>query len=203
MRSKHLDQRGRLKLIQIAVILVCSVLLVSEPGISNASVAHAVFEAIGFALVLACVGGRLWCILYIGGRKNDELIAIGPFSMTRNPLYFFSTIGAVGVGMTFGSLLVAAALGIVAYLIFRATIIREAAHLTAIFGTAYQTYAAATPRFWPNPFLYADKPEWLFMPAALRSTFRDGLFFFAIAPAVELLELLQAADVMPVFFKIY
>lgn len=201
--AKHVDQRGRLKLIQTVVVLVCGILLVSEPIIPNTSLAHAAIEAIGFTFVLACVGGRLWSILYIGGRKNDELIDIGPFSMTRNPLYLFSTLGAVGVGLMFGSFVVAVALGIGAYLIFRATGNREAKHLRLIFGAAYEAYELATPRFWPNPYLYKDRPQWLFTPSALQKTFRDGLFFLAIFPAVELLELLQGSGVMPVVFRIY
>lgn len=201
--SKHLDQRGRLKLIQIVVVLVCGLILVSEPVVPNTSLAHAAIEGIGFTFVLACVAGRLWSILYIGGRKNDELIDIGPFSMTRNPLYLFSTLGAVGVGLMFGSFVVALTLGIGAYLIFRSTGNREARHLRSLFGTAYEAYELSTPRFWPNPYLYKDRPQWLFTPSALQKTFRDGFFFLAIFPAVELLELLQGSGVMPVVFRIY
>jgi protein-S-isoprenylcysteine O-methyltransferase Ste14 len=36
---------------------------------------------------------RLWCSLYISGYKNSQLITSGPYSLCRNPLYFFSFVG--------------------------------------------------------------------------------------------------------------
>jgi len=53
-------------------------------------------------ILLAGVGalGRLWCSLYIGGRKTHELVSAGPYGWCRNPLYLFSLIGALGVGLS-------------------------------------------------------------------------------------------------------
>ena len=54
-------------------------------------------------MLLACfmagIGafGRIWCSLYIAGYKNNVLVIEGPYSMCRNPLYFFSFIGGLGV----------------------------------------------------------------------------------------------------------
>lgn len=123
--------------------------------------------------------------------------------MTRNPLYFFSTVAAVGMGLVFGSIIVAGILGLVAYLVFRSTGKREADHLLRIFGPTYRAYADATPAFWPNPRLYIDKPKWLFSPPALRSTFLDGLWFLAIFPGLELLEFMHADRTLPVLLRLY
>src|SRR6478736_6292629 len=49
----------------------------------------------------------------------------GPFSMTQNPLYFFSTVGAAGIGLMFGSVLAAALLGLGSFLVFRFTARKE------------------------------------------------------------------------------
>ena len=65
-------------------------------------------EWVGIALILVCIAGRTWCTAYIGGRKKRELVTTGPYSIVRNPLYVFTLIGAVGVGLQFGSLIVAA-----------------------------------------------------------------------------------------------
>jgi hypothetical protein len=153
--------------------------------------------------VLVCFLGRLWSILYVGGRKNDELVVSGPFSMTRNPLYFFSTVGAVGIGLMFGSVLAGAMLGLASFLVFRFTARREAEFLAGRFGDAYKTYAARTPRFWPNPMLYRDQDQWLFSTSALRSTFRDGLYFLAVFPLIEAVEYLRMAGMLPSFFTVY
>lgn len=51
-------------------------------------------------MVLVAIGslGRMWCSVYIAGYKDRTLITQGPYSVCRNPLYFFSTFGALGVG---------------------------------------------------------------------------------------------------------
>ena len=46
----------------------------------------------GFILVVFGCFGRIWASLYIEGNKTKNLITAGPFSMVRNPLYFFSLI---------------------------------------------------------------------------------------------------------------
>ena len=56
-------------------------------------------ELAGFAAVMTAVLGRVWCALYIAGRKNAELCQDGPYSFVRNPLYVFSFVGAVGVAV--------------------------------------------------------------------------------------------------------
>jgi protein-S-isoprenylcysteine O-methyltransferase Ste14 len=202
-KSTYLDQHRRLHIVQLGAALALCLLAVSRPGIAEASVFHELIEYAGFCLVLAGVGGRLWSILYIGGRKNEQLVTIGPFSLTRNPLYFFSTVGATGAGLVFGSFIVAAALGAAVYLVFRAASHREASHLAAIFGAEYQAYAASTPMFWPHFTRYVDRPEWQFTPSALRRTFLDGLCFLAVFPGLELLEMLREVGALPVLLTLH
>jgi protein-S-isoprenylcysteine O-methyltransferase Ste14 len=202
-KSGKVDQHGRLRTVQAGVVLILALLAVSVPAIAEGSTTHEVIEGVGLAGVIAAILGRLWCILYIGGRKSSELVSTGPFSVTRNPLYFFSTVGAVSAGLIFGSLVVASLLGAATYLVFRSTANREAEYLAVAFGSDYQAYAEVTPSFLPNPRLYHDKPVWQFSPPALYSTFRDGLWFLAIFPALEALEVLHLDNTLPVFFKLY
>ena len=61
---------------------------------------------IGIILVGIASLGRLWCSLYIAGYKTDNLVTEGPYSMCGNPLYFFSFIGALGIGFASETLLV-------------------------------------------------------------------------------------------------
>ena len=51
---------------------------------------------LGFVLVVFGSFGRIWASLYIEGNKTKNLITAGPFSMVRNPLYFFSLIMLIG-----------------------------------------------------------------------------------------------------------
>ncbi|MEG0818380.1 MAG: isoprenylcysteine carboxylmethyltransferase family protein, partial [Brevundimonas sp.] len=68
------------------------------------TVLHEGLEAFGLALIAVCIVGRAWCSLYIGGRKKAEIVNRGPYSISRNPLYIFSFMGAFGVGAQTGSL---------------------------------------------------------------------------------------------------
>ncbi|WP_245307485.1 isoprenylcysteine carboxylmethyltransferase family protein [Mesorhizobium sp. AA23] len=123
---KAFDQHKRLIVVQVAAVTAIVLLLFAKPFLSEGSSGHELMETAGFGFVLVCFLGRLWSILYVGGRKNDELVVSGPFSMSRNPLYFFSIIGAVGIGLMFGSVLAAAMLGLASFLVFRFTAGREA-----------------------------------------------------------------------------
>ena len=200
---KAFDQHKRLIVVQAAAVFAVILLLFSRPALAEGSNGHEVVETIGFAMVLICFLGRLWSILFVGGRKNDELIVSGPFSMTRNPLYFFSTVGAVGIGLMFGSLLAAAMLGLASFLVFRFTARKEAEYLAGKFGAVYTAYAERTPRFWPNPLLYRDEDQWLFSTSALKSTFRDGLYFLALFPVIETVEYFRVSGALPTLFTVY
>ena len=74
---------------------------------------HETMRWLGAGLIFVCISGRTWCSLYIGGRKNHELVTTGPYSVSRNPLYVFSIIGAIGIGAQFGAVSVAILAGVV------------------------------------------------------------------------------------------
>jgi len=201
--AKAFDQHKRLIVVQVAAVLAIAPLLFAKPFFVEGSEGHEYIETLGISFVLVCFLGRLWSILYVGGRKNEELVTIGPFSMSRNPLYFFSTVGAAGIGLMYGSVLVAAALALVSYLVFRVTARKEAEFLFGKFGPAYSAYAERTPPFWPNPLLFHDQSERRFSTKALRRTFTDGLYFLALFPVIETVEQLRISGVLPVFFTLY
>lgn len=104
---KPFVQKKRLRVLQVGAAVFVAMILFAAPIWEEGGNTHEIIEMTGIALVLACIFGRLWSILYVGGRKNQELVTGGPYSMTRNPLYFFSTVGIVGVGLMFGSISVA------------------------------------------------------------------------------------------------
>lgn len=200
MTSLPVNQSVRIHILQLAGALVALLILFAHPALSGQ--AHEIVELCGVGLVLVCIAGRMWSILYIGARKNAELVTAGPYSMTRNPLYVFSTIGAFGIGLMTGSVVIALALGLVAFAILHVTAQKEAAYLKTLFGPAYGRYAAVTPLFWPNPKLYAEPQQADFSPEALRRTFLDGLVFLLAFPLIELVEYLQESGVVPVLLNL-
>lgn len=194
------NQRMRIRILQLAALLLAAPLITMHPALARDG--NEAIEVVSLALVLICVAGRMWSILYIGKKKNRELVTAGPYSMTRNPLYFFSLLGAVGIGLFIGSLVLTLILGLAAYFVLVSTAGKEAKHLEALFGAKYRDYARETPLFWPNPSLYRENDVVSFSPAALKRTFLDGLLFLAALPAIEAMEYLKDIGYLPVLFRL-
>jgi len=200
MRSLPVNQRMRIRALQAGGFLVAALMLFVHPAIDGDP--HEVIELAGVGLVLACIAGRMWSILYIGSRKNSDLVTTGPYARTRNPRSFVSTVGAAGIGLMLGSFVMTGALMLAAWLVLVATARREADHLRALFGAAYDDYARVTPMFWPKPSLYREPAEASFSPSALKRTFLDGLFFLLLFPVIELIEHAQEAGHLPVLLNL-
>jgi len=159
-------------------------------------------EHLGLVCILACILGRAWCSLYIGGRKKQEIVDAGPYSISRNPLYVFSFVGAFGVGAQTGSLVVAVVFAAAAYGVFRVVVGREEAFLVQAFGPPYEAYVSSTPRFLPNLSLWRDADVLSIRPVFFLRTVRDGLVFLLAVPVFESLELLQRAGGFTSLFQL-
>jgi protein-S-isoprenylcysteine O-methyltransferase Ste14 len=195
-------QRRRRVLLALLIGAFCALLIFG--GSTHDELGHERIEGqYGIALILIGIGGRLWSILYIGGRKSAELVATGPYSMMRNPLYFFSTVGAAGIGAQTGSVIVSVASAVLCAAAFYIVTLREERHLTTVLGAPYKDYIARVPRFFPNPRLYRDQAEVTFTPRIFNHTLRDGLMFVASVPFFELIESGQERGVIPVLFWLY
>lgn len=153
---------------------------------------HEWVETGGLAAIAVSIVGRAWCSLYIGGRKKAEIVDRGPYSVSRNPLYVFSFIGAFGIGAQTGSVVVALLFVAAAVWIFTRTVRREEGFLSREFGEAYDRYFARTPRFGPNFRLWRDEPELTVKPAFFLLTLRDGLMLLVAIPLFELIDKGQA-----------
>lgn len=182
----------------LALFLLAGMALVATP----AGESHEIVEWSGRIALFACLIGRCWCSLYIGGRKISELVRVGPYSIVRNPLYFFSFVGAFGVGAQTGSLIVAVLFVAVTWAVFRLVVRKEEQLLLSIYGADYADYLTTTPRFLPNPRLWRGE-EWVRVrPGLVVRTFVDGLWFLAAIPIAGLFEMLQNAGVLPVLLTL-
>lgn len=197
------DQRPRLRFIRLGAVLGIFGLSLTRSAWSESSPVHQLIEHIGLALVLLCIFGRLWSILYIGGRKNVRLVVSGPYSITRNPLYLFSTIGACGIGLMFGSIAAACLFGTTTYILLLKTARQEERFLWGRFGPDYHAYASRTPLFWPNPILYLEATETTFSPKVVRRTLREALLLLLFFPLIEASEYLQDKDLLPMLLRVY
>jgi protein-S-isoprenylcysteine O-methyltransferase Ste14 len=200
----NLDRYQSLRRFWLAVaILIAGVVLLFVSSAWKIEAAHDIIEAFGLAFIGIAIMGRLWCTLYIGGRKAGEIVSSGPYSISRNPLYVFSVIGAAGVGAQSGSLLIAALFGVLCLIAFSIVAKREERFLAARFPETYADYLDRVPRFFPRLSLYRDEPSLTVLPHRIYTTLMDGLVFFAALPAFEVVEYLQDSGILPVLLRLY
>lgn len=153
----------------------------------------------GLVLIGIAMVGRLWCSLYIGGRKSHELVTEGPYSMTRNPLYFFSLLGFVGIAFCTRS--VSFFICVVAFfvLVYPSVIASEEAFLRGRFGAEFQAYCERTPRFFPSVARYRSADVREVSVRQFFRTARDVIWFVWLGAIVALIEVLRPALVQPLF----
>ena len=159
--------------------------------------------AVGAVMVGVATVGRLWCNLYICGRKSSELITVGPYSMCRNPLYFFSLIGAVGVGLTTETISIAVLLLIVFSIYYPFVIRSEEKHLAEMHGPRYQQYRQNTPSFVPSLRRFNEPDEYIVKAALFRKSLFDAMWFVWLIGILEIIEALHEAQILPVYFRLY
>jgi protein-S-isoprenylcysteine O-methyltransferase Ste14 len=185
-------QKKRLIVLWMGAIAFVLLIIFSRPQLLETTFANVVLGQVGLLLILAGIFGRLWSILYVGGRKNKQLVTTGPYSMTRNPLYFSSMLSIVGVCMLFGSVFITLLFPAIMFCLFIYTAKREAGYLRHLFGSQYDNYARNTPLFWPKFSRIQNEREVIISTYTLVSTFRDALFLIAFIPLSELLDYLHS-----------
>jgi protein-S-isoprenylcysteine O-methyltransferase Ste14 len=166
---------------------------------------YAVHEAmrwIGAGLIFVCISGRTWCSLYIGGRKTYELVSTGPYSISRNPLYVFSIIGAIGIGAQFGAVSVAILAGICAWLVHILVVRQEERLLLAEHGEVYARYLAEVPRFFPRFSLWRNAEVLEVRTHAFARTFADACLFLGAIPVAAAFDFLHNLGLIRVFFRL-
>jgi len=197
-------QQWQRKLIVLAVIVVGVFLIVaSEPVSPEGSLWHEAVERSGVLCILIGIIGRTWCSMYIGGNKLNMLVTDGPYSVTRNPLYLFSTIAAFGVGAQIGSIVFAIVCAAATVAIFAVVVNHEERALADRFPDEFALYRARVPRFMPNICQYQDAETILVRPSRVHQTFRDALLFLLAVPGVKALDGLREAGLIEPLFRLY
>jgi hypothetical protein len=150
-------------------------------------------------VALAGIGsmGRLWCLLYIAGYKENSLIAVGPYSMTRNPLYFFSLIGALGVGFATETFTIPL-LVVTAFAIYYPAVIKaEEMRLRELHKEKFDKYMAKVPRFFPKVENFTEPEDYVIKPVLFRKNVFDALWFIWLIGILELIETLHDVNILP------
>src|SRR4030042_1316117 len=190
--------RQRVIVSRIFAVLVLLLAILTTHSFSQSSLIDILSEALGLFLLTVCSIGRLWSLLYIGGYKKLELIIEGPYSMVRHPLYVFSLIGAIGIGLASENILVFIAMVTFYLLYYPLTILAEEKKLTDKFGQAYLDYAKLTPRFLPKLSLYKSSTQYQINADLFVKSLASGMWFVWIFIILHFIEMLQQNGFIPV-----
>jgi protein-S-isoprenylcysteine O-methyltransferase Ste14 len=175
--------------------------LVSQSVYSEDGFWDTTLEVLSFLLLLVAAMGRAWSSAYISGRKNAELVTDGPYSITRNPLYFFSFLGYIGAGLAFEKLTVALAFGITFFLTHWLTIRAEEIKLRGKFGEGFDDYAARVPRFVPRIRSFAIPEFVTFRATTFNRAILDCSLIMLVFILAHLIEYGQNSGVFPVLIR--
>jgi protein-S-isoprenylcysteine O-methyltransferase Ste14 len=157
-------------------------------------------EMLGFALLAAATLWRIWCHLFIAGRKNGELATTGPYSMVRNPLYIGNFAGVVGFGFAVEQPYLALAFGIGFVVLYPAVVAKEEAQLAALFGERFAAYRSRVPRWLADWSLYREPAAITVSPRHVRKAILDAMWFLWAFGLWEFIEQLHETGILPTYF---
>lgn len=186
---------------RIFAVIVVALLLVSQPWLAGSGL-QMLMVWLGYALVVIGAMGRVYCSAFIGGRKNDVVVREGPFAVVRNPLYVFSFIAMVGIGLQSGMIAILAILVGAFIYYYPLVVAKEEAFLAHKFGEPYNRYMAEVPRWLPDLRLWNEPEQVEGKPRFIRDTIMDATVFFLPMPAFALISLLQVHHILPVWLTL-
>ena len=124
----------------VGILSLIALLYVAKPS--------PVSVTIGFFFILTGMLFRAWASGYIN--KDQQLATDGPFSLTRNPLYFGNFVLGLGIAIA-GNNALSYIIFFAYYLLFFPFLMTlEHKRLKEKFGTAYEEYAKNSHTFFPK-----------------------------------------------------
>jgi protein-S-isoprenylcysteine O-methyltransferase Ste14 len=106
-------------------------------------------HALGWPLILAGLGGALWAVSAAGSldlQRPDQLVVVGPYARSRNPMYVAWTALYLGVSLVLNTAWPPVLLPLV--LVWtHVQIRREERDLAGRFGADYREYSLRTRRY--------------------------------------------------------
>ena len=178
------ERRRRKLTVLFGVAISTLILATNSKWASNVPVAEGFFVV---GVSLACVGalGRSWSGIYIAGRKTSTLVMEGPYSCCRNPLYLFSAVGMLGIGLATATITIPAIMAFF-FAVYYPMIIRcEEQRLAERHGPVFQSYRSVVPAFWPRVSKLHEPDTYAVFPLVVRKHLFDAFWFVALAAVVS------------------
>ncbi len=199
-----MHSRARLYLTRFLAVCILVAFCV---GTAYWSDSYPLVEKSLFLLGLGIAGigaaGRAWATSYISGQKLKRLVTTGPYSLCRNPLYFFSMLLGVGFGFCTETFTVPLLVVVVMAILHYFQIRNEERRLHDAFGSDYASYVADVPRFFPSYRSFVEPDEITISPKFLKKGLFGIGFLLLLIGVFELLEGLHQTQLLPTLFHIY
>lgn len=197
-------EKYRILISRLAAVIVFFFIVA---GKSRWEAENEVFTFILFVIGIALVGigslGRMWCSLYIAGYKDEQLITKGPYSLCRNPLYFFSMVGVLGIGFCTETLTFPILFIILFSCYYPFVIKSEEKRLLAIFGSEFEKYNQKIPAFFPNNSTFEEPETYVVNPLVYRIHIFSALWFVWIVGILEVIEGLREIGLFKALWRVY
>lgn len=158
---------------------------------------------LGILLASAGALGRLWCSSYAAGNKNAVLMTVGPYSLSRNPLYGFSLLGGLGIAITTETVTIPLLFSAWFAWYYRDVIAGEEQRLRALHSARYDDYAVRVPRFWPRRSGWTEPTRWEIAPGCFRRSLTEVVWFVVAAVVLHALHDVRGALALPSLFALY
>jgi len=201
MHSMTLDSTrwkpGRILITRLLAACLAVTAVLSHHVAETCSVGDFVLAGLGLLLILWCIEGRIWSSIFIGGRKTEELGTHGPYALCRNPLYFYSWLGAIGIACATGMVSVIVSAAFVFWLVFHLTIRAEERNLLRLHGAEYLDYCQNIPRFFPPLRASVIPSTYHIYPDRVRQTIAEARWFLFGWVLMLIIHLLHAERLFP------
>lgn len=186
----------------VILLAALALLTVSASAWPEGGIVDLTMSNLGMVLLIICAFGRLWSSLYIAGYKNARLITEGPYSLVRNPLYVFSFVGTIGLGLVAESFVVTGLLILPFVVWFPVMVVEEERVLAERHPVAWPAYAASTPRFIPAIRAPIVPDSYVICPRLVGRAIADAIWFPLAALALEGIEALHNGGVLPTIWRL-
>jgi protein-S-isoprenylcysteine O-methyltransferase Ste14 len=195
----------RLRLTLLYFLALIAVVAFVDPGWTNhgsPSWVIAVLDALALVLVaLACLG-RIWCSVFVAGRKDATLVTEGPYALCRHPLYVLSFIGGVGLGLATHTMTLTLLTAAVLALLLGSAARGEERLLASLHGETFHCYARDTPRWWPRWSAWTIPASLDVRADVLWKAFVDAGAFFLLYALLVLAADLREGGLLPTLLRL-